>query len=184
MNTEHDLVNYMVVDFLTGHTTSLFIGNRGPQIPEMFSFVMHANKPSCGFDRLAERLESMLLTAREEGCTDAAGLLEAFRAQSGLDVIARTPTGLSLPSPPELCAGSPAAVERARQAITHFVVDMPARTVTAYQRFSEYDAEGQLVSPFGLWPFEPNVIESWSDFIRSWKGLDISDLPEDCRRKA
>ena len=165
--------NYMIVDLLTGETTSLFIGNKGPRIPEMFSFVMAAPKPSRGFNQLAVRLESMVFSVREGGFPDAEGFLEAFRAPAGLERIGRTPTGLSLPAPPALCVGSPQALERARQAITHFVVDLADKTVTAYQRYDD-----------GLWPVEPTSIENWSDFIRSWKGLDISDLPEDCRRKA
>lgn len=159
--------NYMIVDLLTGETTSLFIGNKGPQILEMYSFVMAAPKPSRGFNQLAIRLESMIRSAREEGFPDAAGFLEAFQSQSGLDPIGRTPTGLSLPSPTALCIGSPKAIERARQAITHFVVDLADKTVTAYQRYAD-----------GLWPFEPTSIENWSDFIRAWTSLDISDLDD------
>lgn len=157
--------NYMIVDLLTGETTSLFIGNRGPQVLEMYSFVMAAPKPSYGFDQMAQRLESMIRSAREEGFPDAAGFLEAFQSQSGLDPIGRTPTGLSLPAPPALCIGSPKAIERAKQAATHFVVDLVDRTITAYQRYAD-----------GLWPFEPTSIENWSDFIRAWTNLDISDL--------
>ena len=161
-------LNYMIVDVLTGETTSLFIGNKGPQIPEMYSFVMAAPKPSYGFNQLAIRLEWMLRSAREEGFPDAAGFLDAFQSQSGLDRIGRTPTGLSLPAPPTLCIGSPQAIERAKQAITHFVVDLADKTVTAYRRYDD-----------GLWPFEPTTVETWSDFIRTWaerRYLDVSDL--------
>lgn len=158
-------LNYMIVDILTGETTSLFIGNKGPQIPEMFSFVMAAPKPSYGFNQLAVRLEWMLRSVEESGFPDAAGFLEAFQSQSGLDPIGRTPTGLSLPAPSALCIGSPQAIERAKQAITHFVVDLADKTVTAYRRYDD-----------GLWPFEPTTVETWSDFIRAWTNLDISDL--------
>lgn len=158
-------LNYMIVDIVTGETTSLFIGNKGPQVLEMYSFVMAAPKPSYGFNQLAVRLESMIRSAREEGFPDAAGFLEAFQSQSGLDRIGRTPTGLSLPAPSALCIGSPQALERARQAITHFVVDLADKTVAVYMRHDD-----------GLWPTELTSIANWSDFIRSWKELDISDL--------